>query len=64
MGREPEIEFIEMHEAMRPRYQYHTRAEISRLRATGYDAPVTPLDAAVADYVRSYLEPDHRLGDG
>ncbi|HEU4586328.1 MAG TPA: ADP-glyceromanno-heptose 6-epimerase [Gemmatimonadaceae bacterium] len=63
MGREPEIEFIEMPEAMRARYQYHTCADISRLRATGYDAPVTPLDAAVADYVRDYLEPDHRLGD-
>jgi ADP-L-glycero-D-manno-heptose 6-epimerase len=63
MGREPEIEFIEMPEAMRARYQYYTCANISRLRATGYDAPVTPLDAAVADYVRGYLEPDLRLGD-
>ena len=63
MGREPEIEFIEMPEAMRARYQYYTCADISRLRGTGYDAPVTPLDAAVADYVKGYLEPDHRLGD-
>lgn len=63
MGREPEIEFIEMPEAMRARYQYYTCADISRLRATGYEAPVTPLDAAVADYVKAYLEPDHRLGD-
>ena len=62
-GREPRIEFIEMPEAMRARYQYYTCADISRLRDTGYDAPVTPLDAAVADYVRGYLEPDHRLGD-
>ena len=63
MGREPDIEFIEMPEAMRARYQYYTCADISRLRGTGYDAPVTPLDAAVADYVKGYLEPDHRLGD-
>ncbi|HET7551422.1 MAG TPA: ADP-glyceromanno-heptose 6-epimerase [Gemmatimonadaceae bacterium] len=63
MGREPRIEFIEMPEAMRARYQYYTCADISRLRGTGYDAPVTPLDAAVADYVEGYLEPDHRLGD-
>lgn len=63
MGREPEIEFIEMPEAMRARYQYHTCADISRLRGTGYDAPVTPLGAAVADYVKSYLASDHRLGD-
>jgi ADP-L-glycero-D-manno-heptose 6-epimerase len=63
MGREPDIEFIDMPEAMRPRYQYYTCADISRLRATGYDAPVMPLDTAVADYVKGYLEPDHRLGD-
>ena len=63
MGREPEIEFIEMPEAMRGRYQYYTCADISRLRTTGYDAPTTPLDAAVADYVKGYLDPDHRLGD-
>lgn len=64
MGREPEIEFIEMPEAMRGRYQYYTCADISRLRATGYAAPTTPLTAAVADYVRGYLDPDSRLGDG
>ncbi len=63
MGLEPQIEFIEMPESMRARYQYYTCADIARLRAAGYDAPVTPLDASVADYVKGYLEPDHRLGD-
>jgi ADP-L-glycero-D-manno-heptose 6-epimerase len=63
MGREPEIEFIEMPEAMRARYQYYTCADISRLRGAGYEGPVTPLDAAVADYVKRYLAHDHRLGD-
>ena len=63
MGREQVIEFIEMPEAMRNRYQYFTRADISRLRATGFDAPVTALTTAVADYVWRYLDPDRRLGD-
>ena len=63
MGREPVIEFIEMPEAMRDRYQYFTRADISRLRATGFDSPTTPLDSAVADYVSRYLDLDRRLGD-
>jgi ADP-L-glycero-D-manno-heptose 6-epimerase len=63
MGREPEIEFIDMPEAMRARYQYYTCADISRLRDTGYDAPVTRLDASVGDYVKDYLVPDQRLGD-
>jgi ADP-L-glycero-D-manno-heptose 6-epimerase len=63
MGRRPEIEFIDMPEGMRARYQYHTCADISRLRESGYRAPATALDASVRDYVKGYLEGDRRLGD-
>jgi len=59
MRREPKIEFIEMPEAMRPNYQYFTQANIERLRAAGYNAPVTPLASAVHDYVAGYLATDH-----
>jgi ADP-L-glycero-D-manno-heptose 6-epimerase len=62
-GREPRIEFIDMPPELRGRYQYHTRADIGRLRATGYDGEILPLEEAVRDYVRNYLEPDLRLGD-
>ena len=55
------IEFVEMPEPLRDRYQYRTCARMDRLRATGYDAPPTPLAAAVDDYVRNYLIPDRRL---
>jgi ADP-L-glycero-D-manno-heptose 6-epimerase len=63
MGREPRIEFIEMPEPLRGKYQYFTRADITRLRGTGYDQPVTPLDAAIRDYVCNYLEPAKALGE-
>lgn len=63
MDRPPNIEFIDMPEALRDRYQYFTQADVSRLRATGYGAPATPLADAVADYIQHYLMPDHRLGD-
>lgn len=63
MGRTPNIEFIDMPESLRAKYQYHTQADIAKLRATGYTAPVTPLADAVADYVRGYLDGDRRLGD-
>jgi len=63
LGREPRIEFIEMPEALRGKYQYFTRADIQKLRATGYDRHVRSLREAVADYVKSYLAPDRRLGD-
>ncbi|HXN35722.1 MAG TPA: ADP-glyceromanno-heptose 6-epimerase [Opitutaceae bacterium] len=63
LGRTPRVEFIEMPEALREKYQYYTQADISKLRATGYSRPVTPLADAVSDYVRNYLVPDRRLGE-
>jgi ADP-L-glycero-D-manno-heptose 6-epimerase len=57
----PKIEFIEMPETIRDKYQYFTQANISRLRATGYKQPITLLENAVADYVQNYLVPDARL---
>jgi len=49
------IEFVEMPASLREKYQYSTCARIERLRASGYDAPVTPLADAVTDYVTNYL---------
>ena len=63
LEKQPRIEFIEMPETLRSRYQYHTQADIGKLRASGYAAPVTALEDAVRDYVRGYLLPDLRLGD-
>jgi ADP-L-glycero-D-manno-heptose 6-epimerase len=59
----PCVEFIDMPEAIRPHYQYHTCAVIERLRAAGYSRPVTPLEEAVTEYVQQYLIPDRVLGD-
>ena len=61
LKRKPKIEFIEMPEAIRDKYQYFTQANLARLRAAGYTAPVTSLEDAVNDYVRNYLVPDKRL---
>ncbi len=63
LDREPNIEFIDMPEAIRSQYQYYTCADISKLRATGYDAETTRLEDAVHDYVTHYLQPGARLGD-
>ncbi|MBR2345499.1 MAG: ADP-glyceromanno-heptose 6-epimerase [Lentisphaeria bacterium] len=57
------IEYIDMPESLRDRYQYYTIAEIGKLRALGYDAPVTPLADAVKDYLQNYLNEDKHLGD-
>ena len=61
LKREPKIEFIEMPGSIRDKYQYFTEANLGRLRAAGYSAPITSLEDAVSDDVRNYLVPDKRL---
>jgi ADP-L-glycero-D-manno-heptose 6-epimerase len=63
LGREPAVEYVDMPAAIRSQYQYYTRADIGKLRASGYDRAVTPLAEAVADYVQGYLTPGKRLGE-
>lgn len=63
LGREPRIEYIEMPEAIRDKYQYFTEANIEKLQSTGYMLPITPLAEAVRDYVRNYLVPGAALGE-
>lgn len=63
LGKEPEIEFIDMPESLKPKYQYYTCAAIEKLHNSGYDAEVTPLSEAVHDYVKNYLVPGNYLGD-
>lgn len=60
---EPNIEYIEMPEVLRGKYQYDTQADISRIRDAGYSKATTPLDDAVADYVRNHLVPGKYLGE-
>lgn len=55
MDKKPNIEFIDMPEHLRGKYQYHTEATIGKLRAAGYAAPFTSLEAGVKDYVDTYL---------
>jgi ADP-L-glycero-D-manno-heptose 6-epimerase len=55
MGRSPEIEFVEMPDHLKEKYQYYTCAPMDSIRAAGIQAPVTPLADAVRDYVQNYL---------
>lgn len=58
-GVAPKIEYIDIPPAIRSSYQYFTEAKMSRLRQAGYNAPFTPLEAAVDDFVTQYLaKPD------
>jgi ADP-L-glycero-D-manno-heptose 6-epimerase len=57
------IQFIDMPEVLRGKYQYRTLADTSRLQSCGWTGPEFTLDAAVRDYVGHYLVSDRRLGD-
>jgi ADP-L-glycero-D-manno-heptose 6-epimerase len=63
LGKKPEIEFFDMPESIRNQYQYYTCADISKIRSTGYEKPVTTLEDSVADYAVNYLLPRKRLGE-
>ncbi|MER3431786.1 MAG: ADP-glyceromanno-heptose 6-epimerase [Blastocatellia bacterium] len=63
MGLEPNIQYIDMPEHLRGKYQYHTQANLTRIRDAGYTAEITTLETAVADYIQNYLAPNKYLGD-
>ena len=54
MGRKPNIEFIDMPEELRGKYQYFTEANLKKLRSAAYTKPFTPLSEAVREYVGGY----------
>jgi ADP-L-glycero-D-manno-heptose 6-epimerase len=63
LDREPKIQFIEMPEYLREKYQYFTCADIDKLRSAGFSQKMTKLPDAVYDYVKNYLIPGKHLGD-
>ncbi len=56
MERDVNIEFIDIPEDIRDKYQYFTEANMSKLKASGYDKEFTSLEDGVADYVKNYLK--------
>jgi len=49
------IEFIDMPDEIRDKYQYFTQANLEKLRAAGYDKPIMNVQQGVDDYVKNYL---------
>lgn len=50
VGKPPRIDYIDMPEEIRPKYQYFTEAKMDRLRRAGFDRPAASLEEAVKDY--------------
>ncbi|MBS5932233.1 MAG: ADP-glyceromanno-heptose 6-epimerase [Clostridiales bacterium] len=53
---ESNIEFIEMPESLRAKYQYFTESKMQKLYDTGYAGDFYSLEEGVKDYVQNYLE--------
>jgi ADP-L-glycero-D-manno-heptose 6-epimerase len=51
-----DMTYIPTPENIRAAYQYHTQADLTRLRQIGCDLPFTSLEDAIQDYVQTYLQ--------
>ena len=59
LDREATIEYIDTPIQIRDKYQYFTEAKMQRLRAAGYDKPMTELEDGITTYVRDFLDTDN-----
>ncbi|MDX2232902.1 MAG: ADP-glyceromanno-heptose 6-epimerase [Hyphomonadaceae bacterium] len=58
LNAEARIEYVDTPAEIRRNYQYFTQADLTRLRALGYDRPMTSLETGVGTYVSGYLSTD------
>ena len=55
MGVSGDIEYIDIPEDIRDKYQYFTEANITKLRNAGYSKSFHSLEEGIKDYVKNYL---------
>ena len=60
MNKPVSIQYIDMPEEIKSKYQYHTQASMDRLKKAGYAEPLTTLEEGVRDYVQTYLMQDDK----
>src|SRR3954470_6174146 len=56
LGAKPNIEYVDMPEAIRGSYQYFTQSDVDRLQDAGYNGGFTALEDAVEAYVKGFLD--------
>lgn len=61
MGKPVNIEYIDMPEHLRGKYQYFTQADINKIRQAGFKDKITPMDEAVRNDVQEYLAKEAHL---
>ena len=63
MGKEENIEYIDMPDHLKGKYQYYTCADMEKMRASGYTEKITSLEDAIRDYICNYISRERFLGD-
>lgn len=63
MDKPVNIEYIDMPEEIKDKYQNHTEADLAKLRNAGYDLEIATLEEGINDYVKNYLLPGKYLGE-
>jgi len=63
MEKSRHIQYVPIPDEIKETYQYHTQADISKLRLAGYEEPLTPFSDAISDYVINYLRKGKYLGE-
>ena len=58
LGRTPEIEYIDMPETLKGKYQYYTCADMTKFHALNTGLAARPLSETIGDYVRNHLIPE------
>jgi ADP-L-glycero-D-manno-heptose 6-epimerase len=53
IGRSPNVRFVDTPAELRDKYQYFTQANMSKLRAAGFEHPFHSLEEGVCNYVRA-----------
>lgn len=49
------INYMDMPESLREKYQYYTQADMTKLQAAGYTKPFTELEDGIEKFVRDYM---------
>ena len=55
LGKEMQIEWIDMPDNIKEQYQYYSKANISKLFSAGYKNDILKLEDSIDDYVKNYL---------
>lgn len=55
------IKYIEMPETLIEKYQYYTKADITKLRDVGYEKQFRDVESGVTDYVQRYLDQGYEI---